>query len=86
MQQAFGSPQISSVSRRRNVNKMLNGREKKGATVVFGVMFVFHLAAGSDILTYILAATVCRGMISKKRRKYLTIVCCHARIFTIPTE
>lgn len=64
---------------------MLTGREK-GATAVLGVTFVLHLAAGSDILTYILAAAVCRGVISEKRRKYLTIVCCHARIFTIPTE
>lgn len=37
---------------------------KKGATVVFRLMFVFHLDANSDILTYILAATGCAALIS----------------------
>lgn len=49
--------------------------------VVFGVMLVFHLAAGSGILTYILAATVCAVVI--KQGTYLTIIYCHAKIFTI---
>lgn len=43
--------------------------------VVFGVMLVFHLAAGSGILTYILAATVCAVVI--KQGTYLTIIYCH---------
>lgn len=49
-------------------------------------MFGFLLAAGSDLLTYILAAAACAVVISVRNGGDPTIVSRHDWIFTISTE